>query len=82
MQAKDLRLELSMWITAWDRYALGAAMVEQLTFTDAMKHKAVVTEVACHAMKEGKRSLLGVLYDEVARQFLSFSCVTPVSILV
>ena len=43
-------------------------MVGQMDFADAMRHKSVVTEVACSALKEGKRSLLGVLYDEVARQ--------------
>ena len=57
-----------MWLTAWDRYALTCAMVGQMDFADAMRHKSVVTEVACSALKEGKRSLLGVLYDEVARQ--------------
>ena len=56
-----------MWLTAWDRYALACAMVGQMDFADAMRHKSVVTEVASSALKEGKRSLLGVLYDEVAR---------------
>ena len=57
-----------MWLTAWERYAIACAMVGQMDFADAMRHKSVVTEVACSALKEGKRSLLGVLYDEVARQ--------------
>ena len=62
-----MRLELSLWFAAWDRYSLGAAMVEQMKFANAMQHKAVITEVACLAIKEGKRSLFAVLYDEIAR---------------
>ena len=37
-------LELPLWYMAWDRYALGAAMVGQMSFTEAQEHKAVVTQ--------------------------------------
>lgn len=39
------RLELAEWFVAFDAYAIGAAAIGQLTFLDAMHHKAVVTEV-------------------------------------
>ncbi len=38
------RLEMAAWQLAWDRYALAAAVVGQLTFTQAMQHKSVVME--------------------------------------
>ncbi len=40
------RLEMAAWQLAWDRYALAAAVVDQLTFTQAVQHKSVVME-AC-----------------------------------
>ena len=45
MQAKELRLDLAMWMLAWDRYSLAAAMTNQLTLEQALAHKGVVTEV-------------------------------------
>ena len=38
-------LDFANWMLAWDRYALGAAMVKQMDFRTAMQHKAVCTEV-------------------------------------
>lgn len=88
---KDLsrRLDFSVWLLAWDRYAIGvqgciivayrricivlfyvagAAVLKQLSFKNAMKHKAIVAEVACSAKSRGKLPILGVLFDEVSRR--------------
>jgi hypothetical protein len=61
-------LELSLWIVAFDHYALGAQAVDhQLQFCQALLHKEVVLEIACSAKSGGRTDLLGVLYDELAR---------------
>jgi hypothetical protein len=89
-QKKDMgrRLDFSLWMLAWDRYALGnhcclcvgcivhhlrniwdsgAAICNQMSFSAAMKHKTVVSEIACGATSEGRTPILGVLFDEVSR---------------
>ena len=38
-------LDLAVWLTAWDRYSLGAALLKQMSFVDAQHHKSVVVEV-------------------------------------
>lgn len=38
-----------------------------MTFHAAMKHKAIVAEIACGAPSQGKTVILGVLFDEVTR---------------
>ena len=35
------KLSLAMWMAAWDRYALAAAMVKMLDFAIAMRYKQV-----------------------------------------
>ena len=35
-------LDLSVWMMAWDRYAIGATLLQQMSFVDAQNHKAVV----------------------------------------
>jgi len=40
-----------------------------MDYKAAMKHKAVVAEVACTASATGQWSILGVLFDEVSRLF-------------
>ena len=42
-------------------------MTEQLSFSDAMKHKGVVTEIAANATTEGREVGLAVIYDELVR---------------
>ena len=37
--------DVSKWHLAWDRYSLGAAMVQQMSFRCAQRHKAIVVEV-------------------------------------
>ena len=65
------RLELPMWLIAFDGYMLGAQAVEhQLGFGQALLHKATVCEIACTAKAGGRTDLLGVLYDELARSYL------------
>ena len=66
---KGLRLPMELWLVAWDRMALAGEMVEhQLTFAQAMRHKEVVLDVAFAAVTSGRSSLVGVLYDELARR--------------
>ena len=63
-----LRLPLELWLVAWDRAALAGEMVDhQLTFALAVRHKEVVLDVAFAAAASGRNSLVGVLYDELAR---------------
>ena len=63
-----LRLPLELWLVAWDRAALAGEMVDhQLTFALAVRHKEVVLDVAFAAAANGRNSLVGVLYDELAR---------------
>lgn len=38
-----------------------------MKFTTAVRHKMVCLEVAANADSEGRKQLLGVIYDEVAR---------------
>ena len=40
-------LDLAVWQLAWDRYALVAASLGQMKFSEAMLHKATVMEVRC-----------------------------------
>ena len=40
-------LDMSVWMMAWDRYALGATILGQMAFVDTQNHKAVVEEVPC-----------------------------------
>ncbi len=57
---------------AYDRYAVAAAVTEQMSFKDAMRHKEVVLEVAALSFAENKRPFLSVLYDELARSRQTF----------
>ena len=62
---------------AWARvYQLpAAAVLNQLSFIAAMKHKAVVAEVACGAASKGRSPILGVLFDEVSRSVCRMRCI-------
>ena len=51
----------------FDRYALAAVMLKQLTFKQAVQHKTAVLKVACTATAGGRTPLLGVFFDEVVR---------------
>ena len=57
---------------AFDRYAIAATVVKngshpQLSYKTCMLHKATVLEVASGSYSEGRKPLLGVIYDEMAR---------------
>ena len=66
-KALGRRLDAHVWCLAWDSYALAGAVLNQFTFQMAMKHKAVVMEIAVTAQAENRGPLLGMLYDEIAR---------------
>ena len=62
------RLELHMWLVAWDRYSLAAVAVDyQLDMDQALLHKEGVLSIACAAKANGRTELFGVFYDELAR---------------
>ena len=50
----------------------GAAVLKQFSYKSAMKHKALVAEIACNAKTTGQLPILGVVYDEVCRY--AFMC--------
>ena len=49
------------------RYTVAAVALEQLSFADCIRHKAVVMDVATTEAKEGGNAVLGVFYDIEAR---------------
>ena len=61
------RLSYHAWLCAWDKYAIAAAITEQMSFSSAMMHKEVVCEIATACDAEGRKFLLAILYDELAR---------------
>ena len=69
------RLELPLWIVAWDRYMLAAQAVDhQLQFRESLLHKEVVIEIACSAQSGGRTDLVGFLHDEFARLSALVQC--------
>ena len=42
------KLEFPSWLVAWDRYSLAATILDQMTFSQTVLHKHVVTEVPPH----------------------------------
>jgi hypothetical protein len=51
------------------RYTVAAVALEQLSFADCVRHKAIVMEVATTEAREGGNPMLGVFYDAEARAF-------------
>ena len=45
LQERTRRLEIVSWLLAWRRYALAAAILGQMTFSQSVAHEAVVSEV-------------------------------------
>ena len=72
-------MHLAVWLQAFDGYAMAAHALDQLSFKAAMAHKHIVQELASSAMAEGRKSLLGVIYDEIAR--LAVSCLVSLVVL-
>ena len=58
---------MAPWQQAWERYALAAQIVEQMSFASAMEHKCVVLEIASNSKAEGRKPFLAMIYDELAR---------------
>ena len=52
---------------AFDYYVLAAVGLGQLSFKDALKHKASVVDVASLAAREGDPAAVCVLYDNLVR---------------
>jgi hypothetical protein len=63
--AAGRRLELAVWLVAWDGYAIAAACIDQMSFRCATVHKHMVCKVAFSA--GWRKPFLGVLFDEVSR---------------
>ena len=56
------------WGIAYDRFAVASAIVEgQLTYSEALAHKANCLEVGLRAGNVGRNTVMTVLYDEVSR---------------
>ena len=82
-----LRLDLCQWQLAWDRYTIGAVVVDQVSgfvfrgvsrvvtihicdqmpLGTASRHKHNVMTIAERGVSQGRKELLGVLYDELGR---------------
>ena len=73
------RLDFASWVLAWDRYAICAAVLGQMSFKAAMQHKACVAEVAFGAASSNKSTILAVLFDEVSR--LTVCCVHDIQLI-
>ena len=71
-KGKNWKPDLASWILAFDRYALAAAMLEQLPFVLLQTYKQIVVEVAVTARSEGRSTLLGAFYDELLRLVFPF----------
>ena len=61
------RLELQLWLPAWDAYSLAGAILKQFPYQNAVLHKRVVLKEAMTAAATNRSELVGVLYDEIAR---------------
>ena len=82
-EASQRWLNVAVWLQAFDGYALAAHALDQMKFSAAMSHKCIVQELASSAGAEGRKPLLGIVYDDVARWarswfvlvvFISFAC--------
>ena len=64
------KMDIARWSIAFDKYALAAACIGQMTLAQAMVHKEMCMKVAMAAgAGETKRNrMLGVFYDEVCRR--------------
>ena len=67
--ANAKKLDLAVWAAAFDKYAISAALTEQMTFATAMVHKdlCLQTGFQAHLEEPPRGRLLGVWYDEVVR---------------
>ena len=75
------RLELQLWLPAWDAYAIAGAILDQFEYKRTHLHKAIVLEQAMQAEAAGQGTLVGVLYDEFARWHSLFVCALLSSVI-
>ncbi len=68
------RVEVHLWPMAWRGYTLCGVALDQFPFPSAVLHEQIVMQVSCSAQSEGRKPLLGVLYDEVARSVSASGC--------
>ena len=62
-------LDFAWWIVAYDHYMPSVVALAQFeSFSDALLYKEVVLEVASLAVKEGRSTVLAVVYDELVRR--------------
>ena len=62
------KLTLIQWMAAFDRYAIAAAANGQLTMPQALAHKNLVLNVCWKACAGGRRTSVGLFYDELVRK--------------
>ena len=60
-------MELETWQPAFVGLAIAMAVAGVLPYGIAMRHMYICLKIAAMAAAEGRRPLLGVLYDEAAR---------------
>ena len=61
------RLEPAQWQTAWDGYAVALDVLGVLDMKSAMLHKRHMLVLTENAVREGRKPLFSVLYDELLR---------------
>ena len=65
---KSYRLSLAAWMVAWDKYAMAANGLGQLSYKMSRLHHANVCDIAFASCDKECTELLGVLYDELVRE--------------
>ena len=65
---KSYHLSLAAWMAAWDKYAMVAHGLGQLSYKMSRLHHANVCEIAFAASDKECTEWLGVLYDELVRE--------------
>ena len=71
------RLEPAQWQTAWDNFAVAAEILGVLDMKSSMLHKRHMQVLTENAVKEGRKPLFSVLYDELLRCVCVCVCVSP-----
>ena len=61
------RLEPAQWQTAWENFAVAAEILGVLDMKSSMLHKRHMQVLTENAVKEGRKPLFSVLYDELLR---------------
>ena len=64
----------------FDRYAMAAAVTEQLTFPEAMWHKEKITKIAARNGADVRGDRIAVVYDHLCRYVLTFALYLNISV--